>query len=200
MGPVWQEAASMPSLYMVAGPNGAGKTTTAMQLLPNYLDVFEFLNADSIAYGLNPLDPRGQAIAAGKLMLKRVDELIARGRSFAFESTGSAKSYAARMRYARAQGYQLGLIYLWLPSPFLAQQRVASRVKQGGHDIPVEDIHRRYTRSLRNLREIYLDLVDVAGIFDATALPAKLIVEKRQGELNWAGSDCSFLERILQDG
>lgn len=120
---------------MVAGPNGAGKTTAALTLLPKFLDTHEFINADSIAYGLNPLNPASQALTAGRLMLDRFDALIDKGTSFAFETTGSARNYANRMRRARGLGFRLGLVFLWLPSADLAESRVAARVLQGGHNI-----------------------------------------------------------------
>ncbi len=65
----------MPSLYIIGGPNGAGKTTVALSLLPNLLGIFEYVNADAIAAGLSPLNPKSMAIQAGRLMLARIKQL-----------------------------------------------------------------------------------------------------------------------------
>ena len=155
-------------MYMIAGPNGAGKTTAAMRLLPDFLSIHEFVNADEIARGLNPLNADGQAVLAGRLMLKRMDDLIASHKNFAFETTGASRIFADKLRRARATGYHLGLLYLWLPSAAFAAERVRRRVQQGGHDIPRDTIERRYHRSLQNLTQLYLPLVDDATLLDST--------------------------------
>ncbi len=98
---------TQPILYMIAGPNGAGKTTAALKLLPQFLSVYEFVNADEIARGLNPLNPQGQVISAGRLLLQRMDDLIASGKSFAFESTGASHIFAEKLQQARAAGTDL---------------------------------------------------------------------------------------------
>ena len=116
---------------MIAGPNGAGKTTTAMRLLPEFLSINRFVNADEIARGLNPLDPAGQAMAAGRIMLDLMKQLIARRESFAFETTGASRSFIRLLGQAKDLGYDLRLIFLWLPNAELAVERVASRVMQG---------------------------------------------------------------------
>lgn len=159
---------TQPLLYMIAGPNGAGKTTAALTLLPEFLSVHEFVNADEIAKGLNPLNPYGQPVAAGRVMLQRIDDLIGEKKSFAFESTGSSLVFADKMKEARGSGYRLGLIYLWLPSAEMAKERVRMRVRQGGHDVPEKDIDRRYVRSLKNFLEVYLPIVDDAVIYDSS--------------------------------
>ena len=71
-------------LYIIAGCNGAGKTTASFTLLPEILDCKEFVNADEIAKGLSPFQPEKVAIKAGRLMLKRIDELIIKDVNFAF--------------------------------------------------------------------------------------------------------------------
>lgn len=74
-------------LYIISGCNGAGKTTASYTVLPEILKVEEFVNADEIARGLSPFNPDSMAIEAGRLMLKRIDELILKGKSFAIETT-----------------------------------------------------------------------------------------------------------------
>jgi predicted ABC-type ATPase len=85
---------SYRDVVMIGGPNGAGKTTTATTMLPKELRIREFVNADEIARGLSPFNPEGSARAAGRLMIKRVHELISRGESFAFETTCSGRAHA----------------------------------------------------------------------------------------------------------
>lgn len=72
----------MSKLYIIAGCNGAGKTTASYTVLPEILDCREFVNADEIAKGLSPFNPSSVAIEAGRLMLKRIGELLSAGVSF----------------------------------------------------------------------------------------------------------------------
>src|SRR5262249_3249711 len=77
----------MRRILIIAGPNGAGKTTFARELLPNEGELANFINADRIASGLAPFDPDVAAVQAGRLMLSQMRRYLARGESFAFETT-----------------------------------------------------------------------------------------------------------------
>ena len=105
-----------PRLYIIAGCNGAGKTTASFTVLPDALDCREFVNADEIARGLSPFNPEEMAIDAGRLMLKRIQQLIAERRTFAIETTLATRSYRNTVRRAHAAGYEVILLFFWLPS------------------------------------------------------------------------------------
>lgn len=79
------------NLYIIAGCNGAGKTTASFTILPQIIECREFVNADEIARGLSPFRPEGAAVEAGRIMLQRMDALMAAGETFAFETTLAAK-------------------------------------------------------------------------------------------------------------
>ena len=153
-------------LYIIAGCNGAGKTTASKTILPKSLLVKEFVNADEIAKGLSPFNPEGVAIEAGRLMLKRIDELLERGESFSIETTLATRSYVNLVRRAHERGYVVHLLFFWLESIDLAKHRVAKRVISGGHNIPEEVIERRYVAGLRNLFRIFMNVVDLWILFD----------------------------------
>lgn len=129
-------------------------------MLPEVLQCKEFVNADEIARGLSPFNPEGMAIEAGRLMLKRISELMREGESFSIETTLATRSYAQLIQQAQVQGYKVSLIYFWLNSPELAIGRVRRRVSEGGHDIPEEVIRRRYQAGIDNLFGIYMSCVD----------------------------------------
>ena len=148
------------NLYIISGPNGAGKTTASYTVLPKILNCKEFVNADEIARGLSPFNPQGMAIEAGKLMLKRIDELLQKEESFSIETTLSTRSYFKLVETAHQKGYNITLLYFWLESPEQAIERVAERVSKGGHDIPKDVIIRRYWAGLNNLFDIYMPIVD----------------------------------------
>jgi predicted ABC-type ATPase len=163
-------------LVVIGGPNGAGKTTAAPALLAAY-SIREFVNADEIARGISPLNPEGSAIAAGRVLVERIHGFARTGQSFAFETTCAGRGHVQLLRACRDAGYYIRLIFLWLPSPKHALERVARRVKRGGHSIPDEVVTRRYRASLRNMRQLYLPLADLGLIYDNSAPTRILIAE-----------------------
>ena len=126
----------------------------------------EFVNADEIARGLSPFNPGSVAIKAGRLMLQRMDDLLSEGTDFAFETTLATRSYVRFIEQAHAKGYFVTLLYFWLPTPQQAVERVATRVREGGHDIPREVICRRYRMGLKNLTALYAPICDYWAIYD----------------------------------
>ncbi len=171
-------------LYIISGCNGAGKTTASYTVLPKILQCQEFVNADEIARGLSPFNPESVAIEAGRLMLKRIQELLSKDVSFSIETTLATRSYFNLVNKARMQGYKITLLYFWLSSPELAEQRVAERVRKGGHNIPLDVIHTRYYRGVYNLFNIYMPIVDSWIIADNSHLPREIIAEGGIGKDN----------------
>lgn len=170
------------NLYIIAGCNGAGKTTASFSILPKILDCKEFVNADEIAKGISPFQPEKVAFEAGRIMLSRIDELFKNQESFAFETTLATKSYKQKIEFAKANNYYTSLLFFWLKTPELAKERVKIRVKEGGHNIPLDVIERRYKNGIKNLFNIYLDIVDQAMVFDNSEGKHILIAEKNLGE------------------
>ncbi|MGV7229623.1 MAG: zeta toxin family protein [Nitrospirales bacterium] len=152
--------------YIVAGPNGAGKTTFATSYLPNEAQCFNFINADLIASGISPFRPEDAALEAGRILLEKMEDFIAEAASFGFESTLSGKAYANRISQMKEAGYRIVIFYLKIPSPDLAIARVRERVREGGHDVPKNDILRRFEKSWINFCELYRPLADKWIVFD----------------------------------
>ncbi len=155
-----------PNVVVVAGPNGSGKSTAAPALLRDYLGITEFVNADVIAQGLSGFAAENAAMQAGRVMLERLRELAGQNADFAFETTLASRTFAPRLEELRDAGYRTHLLFLWLPSPEMAVARVASRVQQGGHDVPDEVVIRRYHAGLRNFFQLYVPIVDAWMVFD----------------------------------
>lgn len=162
-------------ILIFAGPNGAGKTTFARAFLPGEAVCPRFFNADLIAAGLSPFAPDAAAVRAGKLMLAEIDHAVARGDSFALETTLSGRGYLRHLTPWRERGYRVTLLFLRLPDAPTAVARVASRVRQGGHDIPEPVIRRRFDAGLRNL-ERYQAGVDGWAVFD-NAGPEPVLID-----------------------
>jgi len=169
-------------LYVIAGCNGAGKTTASFTILPEMLDCREFVNADEIAKGLSPFQPESVSFEAGRIMLKRINELMNEGNNFAFETTLSTRSHKERIESAKKKGYSVVLLFFWLQNSDLAKERVKTRVLEGGHHVEDDVIERRYKRGIINLFQLFLPLSDEVMLFDNSEGIPNLIAEKFQNE------------------
>ncbi len=166
----------MPQAIVLAGPNGAGKTTASRSVLANRLNVVTFLNPDIIAQGLSGFAPEAAAYEASSIMLRRLRTLADEGKDFAFETTLAARTYVPWLRQIQTQGYSVLLAYVWLNSPDLAVERVAMRVRLGGHFIPEPTIRQRYVRSWQNFFDLYQPLADRWLVFDNSFAGAHRII------------------------
>ena len=184
------KSVSKPTIYLIAGCNGAGKTTFALEFLPKEVKCLRFLNADEIARGLSPFQPSSVSMKAGRLLLREVHDCISKSETFALESTLSGRTYRQLLRRALEKGYEIELHYLWLETPAQAIARVRQRVRMGGHNVPVQDIRRRFARSLAHLVTDYLPLASRWTVWDGRRLPAKLLASSDAHDIN-------FVNRLL---
>ena len=168
---------SSPRIVILAGPNGAGKTTFAREYLPSDVACPVFVNADLIAAGISPFAADTAAIRAGRIMLGEIRRHVARGRTFAFETTLAGRRYARLIPEWRRRGYHVHIAFLSLPDPDLAVARVAARVRQGGHDVPEEIVRRRFDSGRSNFEAVYRGLVDSWAMYDASFQPPLRIAE-----------------------
>ena len=165
----------MPDVIVIAGPNGAGKSTLAPYLLRDRFGILEFVNADTIAQGLSAFSPESAALDGGRVMLSRLAELAGERADFAFETTLATRSYVRWLAELRGVGYRIHLVFIWLPSADFAMERVAQRVRAGGHNIPEDLIRRRYERGLDNLFRLYLPVTDSWQVYDGSGDVPELI-------------------------
>ena len=170
------------NLYIIAGCNGAGKTTASFTILPEIIECKEFVNADEIARGLSPFQPEKVSFESGRIMINRINELLKENESFAFETTLATRSYKNKIIQAKKQGYIVTLLFFWLNNIELAKERVRIRVIEGGHNIPLNVIERRYLKGIYNLFDIYLPILDGALIFDNSFGKHELIAQKLSEE------------------
>ncbi len=173
----------MKKLYIIASPNGAGKTTASYTILPEIFNCKEFVNAGEIARGISPFNPDKVSIQSGRIMLKRINELLEKGKTFALETTLSTKYYIEFIKKAKERNYEIFLLFLSLNSQELAIKRVETRVKEGGHNIPTKVIKRRYDNGLKNLFQLYLPIVDKWFLVDNSGETFQFIAEGIKNEL-----------------
>ncbi len=185
------------NVYIIAGPNGSGKTSFAKKFLPDYAKCPNFVNADLIAQGLSPFSPRLAAIKAGRLVLEQLHELASRNVDFSFETTLAGRAYVEFLKTLRNKSYSIHLFYLWIPNVEMGLARIKERVADGGHDVPEQDVKRRFYRGLHNLFKLYKPLLDSWMFFDNSGVTPTLIAKEEKGKLRVI--DKSLFEEILKN-
>jgi predicted ABC-type ATPase len=181
-----------PNVYVIAGPNGAGKTTFAKQFLPLYAKCKNFVNADLIASGLAPFSPETAAIKAGRILLEQVRHLAEQKADFAFESTLSGTAYISFLKKLRSQGYVIHIFYLWVPKVELSLARIKERVAKGGHNVPTQDVKRRFAKSFDNFIHLYKPLANYWSIIDNAETEPQVIVRGM-------GQEIDIIDEILYE-
>jgi predicted ABC-type ATPase len=153
----------MKHLYIIAGANGSGKTTFAKHFAK--LNDMYFINADEIAKDLDKDNITKYKVKAGKIFFKELEKNLQLDRSFIIETTLSGKYLVKYIHKAKEMGFNISLIYLFLENPDTNISRVKSRVLRGGHNVPQDDIIRRFYRSKNMLLHTYKKLVDEWAIY-----------------------------------
>ena len=186
-------------MYIIAGCNGAGETTASFNILPAILHCKQYVNADEIARGISPFQPEKVAFEAGRIMLKRIEELLLTNEDFAFETTLATRSFHQLIDKAKKLGYTVTLIYFWLESVELAELRVKTRVEEGGHNIPKDIINRRYYRGVENLFNLYHGLCDVIYIYDnSKRIPQRIYKSNKQEETIYNSEKFMNIKSLLK--
>lgn len=158
------EQTSEKQLIVVGGPNGSGKSTLAREILQEK-DI-TYISADDIAYELNPDKPETVRIQAGKEFFKRLDQAVEAGKNILIESTLSGKSLISLLNKYRADfGYSIIIVFIYVSNVDVCAERIAIRVQKGGHDVPLEDIKRRFGRCLKNFWHHYCHQSDQWYLF-----------------------------------
>ena len=155
---------SYPEFWIIAGPNGAGKTTCVKtKPIADLLPDVDFLNPDertlfklrSLSYqGFSdaPVDAQTRLFfASADEVFEELKQALADNRKVGVETVLSSDKYRSLVESTQRAGGIFCLVYVALSSPAIAQERVAARVKRGGHGIPDDKIEQRWHRSLENL-------------------------------------------------
>ena len=151
----------MPKILVFAGPNGSGKST-----ITNAYDIEGiYVNADEIkkARGCSDLDA---AIEAERLK----EDCLQSGRSLTFETVMYTRRNLDFLIRAKSAGFYISCVFVLTSDPEINVFRIKSRVLDGGHDVPVDKIRSRYTKSLENVAEM-ISLCNQCRIYDNTNVP-----------------------------
>lgn len=148
-----------------AGVNGAGKSTLYFSKMRNNEEYGVRINTDEIVRTFGDWKNEADQVKAGRIAIKLRRDCIEKGLSFNQETTLTGNSIIKLVDQVKEKGYKVHLFYVGVNSPEIAKERIAGRVKKGGHDIPNETVEKRYYESIDNLK-IILPKVDLAEIYD----------------------------------
>lgn len=171
------------TMYVFAGNNGSGKSTIR-NLLIDRIGLSVNIDSDALARRINPEDPEKARVTAGKSAIRLAHECIERHRDFSIETTLSG-NYAIRlMKQAKQHGFEISMFYVGLGDPKLNIERVAIRVRNGGHHIPTSDIMHRHQSSIQNLL-LHLDIIDVFTVIDNSTIGGEVVLQIECGNMKY---------------
>jgi predicted ABC-type ATPase len=166
-----------------AGNNGSGKSTLR-NLIIDKIGVEINIDPDAIARRLDPVNPESKRVSAGKEVIKSVKKYIEEGKDFSIETTLAGKNAIRQMQKAKEMGYEVTMFYVALRNVAQNVERVAMRVKNGGHNISTEDILRRNTTSFKHLYE-YANIIDNLILIDNSEDDGEIVLEINDGVITF---------------
>ena len=194
-----------PVLIIIAGPNGSGKTSITSKILQHeWVESCVYINPDNIARDkFGDWNSKEAVLDAARYSTQIREECIEKGEGLIFETVLSADDKIDFILRAKQNGYFIRLFFVGTESPTINASRIAQRVMEGGHDVPITKIISRYGKSISNCC-IASSIVDRAYIYDnsvdfADPQPLFRVVDgaiaKEYTEINeWAIPILSFLK------
>jgi len=176
----------LPELHLIAGPNGSGKSTFVRELRNGRLEldylIPRIINPDEIAVAMNAINPDAAATAAGREALIQRQVALARGETFAIETTLSGNSERRLITDAQALGYRVSMTYIALDKPERNVVRVEQRAAIERRTVPADTVRRRYERSLTSLGEV-ADALDRLDVFDNSGQQFRAALTLERGRI-----------------
>lgn len=188
---------NQPKLVIFGGPNCSGKSTITTRYQQNIDFPTNYINPDVIAKTIDT-DPDKVAYQAVFKAESAREELLNSGANFAFETVMSHPSKIDFIKQAKDKGYYVMLVFVATVDPKINVARVAKRVDDGGHDVPINKIINRYHRVM-NLLPFAIQLVDKALLFDNTYMPNLAAVIENNQLVYSARSIPNWVNKVLND-
>lgn len=181
----------MKTYTIIGGVNGVGKSSLTGVLRERTTDLGTIIDVDRITAELG-----GNALAGGRVAVKKIRDCLDRGMPFTQETTLSGRKTEATAREAKERGYYVRLFYVALDSAEESVERIQNRVRHGGHDIPSDDVVRRFSGRWEAVRKV-LAYCDEAEFYDNGNGFVK-VAEYRNGEVRPVGKLCpAWLTELL---
>jgi predicted ABC-type ATPase len=156
-----------PTLIVIAGPNGSGKTSLTTQVLQHrWIEGCTYINPDDLAHDVfGDWNSPDAVLKAAQLAGERREICLRRGGSMAFESVLSAPDKVEFIERAKAKGFFVRVFFVGTDHPSINAARIARRVMEGGHDVPIQKIIGRYAKSISNCAAV-ATFVDRVYVYD----------------------------------
>lgn len=156
-----------PKLVIIAGPNGSGKTSVTSKILEHHwIEGCLYINPDNIARDtFGDWNSPEAVLKAAVLATEMREECVNKKESLLIETVMSAPDKIDFIKKAKEKGYFIRLFFVGTDSPVINAARIAHRVMEGGHDVPIHKIISRYSRSIANCSVASL-LVDRLYVYD----------------------------------
>jgi len=197
-----------PKLIIIAGPNGSGKTSVTNKILQHdWMEGCVYVNPDNIARDVfGDWNSPEAVLKAVKLAAEMREDCLGKKESLLFETVLSAPDKLDFIRRAKAAGYFIRLFFVGTDSPAINASRIARRVMEGGHDVPIAKIVSRYAKSIANCA-LAAGMADRIYVYDNSVEYAdpKLLfrvsdgkLEKVYGKINdWADEILKTIKGML---
>lgn len=161
------KADKRPELIVVAGPNGSGKTSVTQKFLHHeWADGVTYINPDQIAKDLfGDWNSKKAILDAANYCREWREKCLRDKKPFVFETVFSAQDKIDFVMRAKEAGFIIRIFFIATSNPSINASRVAKRVMEGGHDVPISKIISRYYNSLLNC-EMIAPIVDRLYVYD----------------------------------
>jgi predicted ABC-type ATPase len=175
-----------PVLIVIAGPNGSGKTSVTSQILKHeWVENCIYINPDNIAQEkFGDWNSKDAVLKAAQLSTEIRENCLKNSESFIFETVFSIIDKVDFLQKAKDAGFFIRLFFVGTNSPTINASRIAQRVMEGGHDVPISKIINRYYKSINNAC-LAAPFVDRLYVYDNSKnlAPAKLLFRADNGKL-----------------
>ena len=154
-------------LIVIAGPNGSGKTSVTSKILNHeWLEDSEYINPDNVARDVfGDWNNQEAVLKAANYCNDWREKCLAERKSHIFETVMSATDKVEYILRAKEAGFFIRVFFISTSHPSINASRIAKRVMEGGHDVPIRKIISRYTKSIINCEAI-ASLVDRLYVYD----------------------------------
>lgn len=182
-----------PVLIVIAGPNGSGKTSVTSKILQHeWLEDSEYINPDNVAHEIfGDWNDLNAVIKAANYCNDWREKCLASRKSHIFETVMSADDKVEYILRAKEAGFFIRLFFVSTESPTINAMRVAKRVLNGGHDVPIPKIISRYDKSIANCVTLS-SIVDRLYVYDNS-------IEDAEARLLFRFSDGALVKRYIKE-
>ena len=156
-----------PELIIIAGPNGSGKTSITQKFLHHeWAEGTTYINPDQIANDLFGDWNNSESVLKAATYCSDLREQCLNGKkSFVFESVFSAQDKIDFVIRAKQAGFFIRMFFISTSNPTINASRIAKRVMEGGHDVPITKIISRYNKSIQNCKTV-ASIIDRLYVYD----------------------------------